>query len=54
MRQYFSHLLLLGLLTAVSLVAGYEVAFADSDYSRQVCSGMWGGPETYINGAQHS
>ncbi|KAF8846021.1 hypothetical protein BDN67DRAFT_1018676 [Paxillus ammoniavirescens] len=49
MRQYFSHLLLLGLLTAVSLVAGYEVAFADSDYSRQVCSGMWGGPETYIN-----
>ncbi|KAF9225433.1 hypothetical protein BS17DRAFT_701032 [Gyrodon lividus] len=51
MRQYFSHtrLLLLGLLTGVSLAAGYEVAFSDSDYSRQACSGMWGGPETYIN-----
>ncbi|KIJ66304.1 hypothetical protein HYDPIDRAFT_87001 [Hydnomerulius pinastri MD-312] len=51
MRRYFSHtpLSLLGLLSAVSVAAGYEVAFADSDYSRQVCSGMWGGPETFIN-----
>jgi hypothetical protein len=36
-------------LSAVSLARAYEVPFSDSDYSRQVCSGMWGGPETYIN-----
>ncbi|KAF9245774.1 protein PTM1 [Melanogaster broomeanus] len=58
MGRYSSHLSLLGLLTAVSLAAGYELAFSDSDYSRQVCSGMWGGSETYINvtfdtGASH-
>ncbi|KAI6047950.1 lung seven transmembrane receptor-domain-containing protein [Pisolithus marmoratus] len=51
MRQYCSHarLVLLGLLSAASAAAGYEVAFADSDYSRQVCSGMWGDSNTYIN-----
>lgn len=45
---------LLALLAAVSVVAGYEVSFADSDYSRQVCSGMWGGSNTYINGTPSS
>ncbi|KAG8219491.1 lung seven transmembrane receptor-domain-containing protein [Butyriboletus roseoflavus] len=40
---------LLALLSAVSLAIAYEAPFSDSDYSRQVCSGMWGGPETYIN-----
>ncbi|KAI6012488.1 lung seven transmembrane receptor-domain-containing protein [Pisolithus orientalis] len=51
MRQYSSHgrLALLALLSAASAVAGYEVTFADSDYSRQVCSGMWGDSNTYIN-----
>ncbi|KAG6334954.1 hypothetical protein ID866_4133 [Astraeus odoratus] len=51
MHRYFSRswLALLGLLAAVSVAAGYEVAFSDSDYSRQVCSGMWGGSNTYIN-----
>ncbi|KIM70203.1 hypothetical protein SCLCIDRAFT_12757 [Scleroderma citrinum Foug A] len=48
MHQYFGHVWL-ALLAAVSVVAGYEVSFADSDYSRQVCSGMWGGSDTYIN-----
>lgn len=38
---------LLGLLV---LVAGYEVPISDTDYSRQICSGMWGGKSTYING----
>ena len=38
---------LLGLL---ALVSGYEVPISDTDYSRQICSGMWGGKSTYING----
>ena len=29
----------------------YEVGFQDTDYSRQICSGMWGGKDTFINGA---
>ncbi|KAH0838008.1 lung seven transmembrane receptor-domain-containing protein [Lanmaoa asiatica] len=41
--------MLLVFLSAVSLAIAYEVPFSDSDYSRQVCSGMWGGLETYIN-----
>lgn len=44
---------LFAVLSAVSLAVAYEVPFSDSDYSRQVCSGMWGGPETYINGARY-
>ncbi|KAI9570240.1 lung seven transmembrane receptor-domain-containing protein, partial [Boletus coccyginus] len=47
MRQYLRPLL--PLLSAVTLAVAYEVPFSDSDYSRQVCSGMWGGSETYIN-----
>ncbi|OJA19821.1 putative mannosyltransferase [Rhizopogon vesiculosus] len=39
----------LAVLSACSLAAGYEVQFSDSDYSRQVCSGMWGGSDTFIN-----
>ncbi|KAL1760917.1 lung seven transmembrane receptor-domain-containing protein [Schizophyllum commune] len=27
----------------------YEVDFQDTDYSRQICSGMWGGKDTFIN-----
>ncbi|KAI5982726.1 lung seven transmembrane receptor-domain-containing protein [Pisolithus albus] len=51
MHPYFRHarLALLALLSAASAAAGYEVAFSDSDYSRQVCSGMWGDADTYIN-----
>lgn len=40
--------LLLGFLSCVS---AYEVPVSDRDYSRQICSGMWGGKSTYINGA---
>ncbi|KAG0707496.1 lung seven transmembrane receptor-domain-containing protein [Suillus ampliporus] len=39
----------LGVLSACSLAAGYEVHFSDSDYSRQVCSGMWASQSTFIN-----
>ncbi|KAL1748972.1 lung seven transmembrane receptor-domain-containing protein [Schizophyllum fasciatum] len=27
----------------------YQVDFQDTDYSRQICSGMWGGKDTFIN-----
>lgn len=40
------------LLAAVSLAAAYNVPFSDSDYSKQVCSGMWGGSDTFINGTR--
>lgn len=33
-----------------NLVAGYEVPVSDTDYDRQICSGMWGSQSTYING----
>ncbi|KAH8119856.1 lung seven transmembrane receptor-domain-containing protein [Phellopilus nigrolimitatus] len=29
--------------------AAYEVPFVDTDYSSQVCSGMWGGARAHIN-----
>ncbi len=28
----------------------YMVLTRSTDYSRQICSGMWGGPSAYING----
>ena len=31
-------------------VVAYEVPIRDSDYDRQVCSGMWAGENTFING----
>ncbi|CAA7265932.1 unnamed protein product [Cyclocybe aegerita] len=30
-------------------VFAYEAPLVDTDYSRQTCSGMWGGPSAYIN-----
>ncbi|KAG2367769.1 protein PTM1 [Suillus spraguei] len=39
----------LGVLSACSFAAGYEVEFSDADYSRQVCSGMWASQSTFIN-----
>lgn len=42
-------LLLLGLF---ALVRSYEVSVSDHDLDRQICSGMWAGHETYINGMQ--
>ncbi|KAG1864765.1 lung seven transmembrane receptor-domain-containing protein [Suillus subalutaceus] len=41
--------IVLGVLSACSLAAGYEVQFSDADYSRQVCSGMWASQSTFIN-----
>lgn len=38
------------LLFGVSCVLAYEVPISESDWSRQVCSGMWGNEHTYING----
>ncbi|KAH9049366.1 lung seven transmembrane receptor-domain-containing protein [Lactarius hengduanensis] len=32
-----------------SAVFGYEVPIFDTDYSRQICSGMWSGQNTFIN-----
>jgi hypothetical protein len=34
----------------LSFATAYEVPVLDTDYSRQICSGMWGGHSTYING----
>uniref|UniRef100_A0A8H7Y739 Uncharacterized protein n=1 Tax=Psilocybe cubensis TaxID=181762 RepID=A0A8H7Y739_PSICU len=33
----------------ISFAAAYTVPIVDTDYSRQTCSGMWGGPSAYIN-----
>lgn len=33
------------------LTAAYEIPVSDADYDRQICSGMWGGGNTFINGA---
>ncbi|KAJ8597616.1 hypothetical protein M405DRAFT_876881 [Rhizopogon salebrosus TDB-379] len=51
MRGHISKLqaIALAVLSACSLAAGYEVQFSDSDYSRQICSGMWGSSSTFIN-----
>jgi hypothetical protein len=40
-------------LLAIALPAlAYEVPVLDSDYTRQICSGMWANDKTFINGAQ--
>ncbi|KAI0778347.1 lung seven transmembrane receptor-domain-containing protein [Trametes elegans] len=36
-------------LLTICAVAAFEVPIADTDYDRQICSGMWGGKNTYIN-----
>ncbi|KAF7793387.1 hypothetical protein EIP86_004499 [Pleurotus ostreatoroseus] len=41
--------LLAPLLLAAGLVGAYEVPVSDTDYDRQICSGMWGGKNTFIN-----
>lgn len=43
--------LLAPLLLAVGLTSAYEVPVSDTDYDNQICSGMWGGKNTFINGA---
>jgi hypothetical protein len=40
------------LLLFFSLVASYEVPILDTDYSRQICSGMWSNQHTFINGTR--
>ncbi|KAI0719950.1 lung seven transmembrane receptor-domain-containing protein [Cerioporus squamosus] len=37
------------LLLAACGAAAYDVPIADTDYDRQICSGMWAGKNTYIN-----
>ncbi|KAL5494927.1 hypothetical protein ACEPAI_389 [Sanghuangporus weigelae] len=37
------------LLASLCGIAAYEVPFADTDYSAQVCSGMFGGSNAFIN-----
>ncbi|KAF8313838.1 hypothetical protein DL93DRAFT_2097560 [Clavulina sp. PMI_390] len=39
----------LTVLAAISVAAAYEVDISDKSSSREVCSGMWAGPDTYIN-----
>lgn len=39
------------LLLGVSCALAYEVPVTESDWSRQVCSGMWSSDKTYINGS---
>ena len=41
-------------LLAASSVVAYEVPIAHTDYDRQICSGMWAGKNTYINGASQA
>lgn len=37
-------------LLASRFAAAYQVPISDADYDRQICSGMWGGGNTFING----
>ncbi|KAI0319773.1 lung seven transmembrane receptor-domain-containing protein [Amylostereum chailletii] len=39
----------IGFLGAAIATAAYEVPILDTDYSRQICSGMWSGSNTFIN-----
>ncbi|KAJ7897061.1 lung seven transmembrane receptor-domain-containing protein [Mycena olivaceomarginata] len=44
------HLSFIPLLLSFSLLClGYQVSVLDTDYSRQICSGMWANENTYIN-----
>ncbi|KAF9015617.1 lung seven transmembrane receptor-domain-containing protein [Cyathus striatus] len=45
----FLTLLLFPSLFFLSVVSAFQVPILDTDYSRQICSGMWGGGSTYIN-----
>ncbi|KAF8973663.1 lung seven transmembrane receptor-domain-containing protein [Flammula alnicola] len=36
-------------LTLIPSSIAFQVPIVDTDYSRQICSGMWGGPSAYIN-----
>ncbi|TFK36947.1 lung seven transmembrane receptor-domain-containing protein [Crucibulum laeve] len=36
-------------LSFILSVSAFQVPILDTDYSRQICSGMWGGPSTFIN-----
>ena len=38
------------LLASLCGIAAYEVPFADTDWSPQTCSGMFGGSNAFING----
>ncbi|KAF7784069.1 hypothetical protein Agabi119p4_234 [Agaricus bisporus var. burnettii] len=40
---------LIFLLSFIFYAIAFQVPFTDSDYSRQTCSGMWAGRNTYIN-----
>ncbi|ETW87041.1 hypothetical protein HETIRDRAFT_468833 [Heterobasidion irregulare TC 32-1] len=40
---------LLSILSAASAVVAYDVPLLDTDYSRQICSGMWSNSKTYLN-----
>ncbi|KAK7064065.1 integral membrane protein [Favolaschia claudopus] len=43
------YLRLITLLLSFSLCLAYKVTVLDTDYSRQICSGMWANDKTYIN-----
>ncbi|KAL0951511.1 hypothetical protein HGRIS_008196 [Hohenbuehelia grisea] len=45
----FLHLSVSLILLSGLQCAAYDVPVTDQDYSRQACSGMWGGSSTYIN-----
>ncbi|KAI0652014.1 lung seven transmembrane receptor-domain-containing protein [Trametes meyenii] len=49
MGRRWSWLPFCSLLLAACTAAAFEVPIADTDYDRQICSGMWGGKNTYIN-----
>jgi len=41
---------LVSIFSWLASVGAYEVPVSDTDYSRQVCSGMWASQSTFING----
>ncbi|PBL00535.1 hypothetical protein ARMGADRAFT_1159862 [Armillaria gallica] len=45
----YPFILLIPWLFLTTSVLSYQVPVVDTDYSRQICSGMWGSQSTYIN-----
>ncbi|OJT15937.1 hypothetical protein TRAPUB_13361 [Trametes pubescens] len=49
MVRRWSWLPFCSLFLALAAAVAFEVPISDTDYDRQICSGMWGGKNAYIN-----